>query len=90
LLKGVDHKRQFRESASAWVTEFSQTQHECRKRAGSSEVKLLATTSASARAAGVAIVSLDFVPEPSAIAQLVAGLSALAALYRFSMREPKG
>jgi hypothetical protein len=39
--------------------------------------------------AGVAIVSLDFVPEPSAIAQLVAGLSALAALYRVSMREPK-
>lgn len=39
--------------------------------------------------AGVAIVSLNFVPEPSAIAQLIAGLSLLAALYRFSMREPR-
>ena len=39
--------------------------------------------------AGVAIVSLNFVPEPSAIAQLIAGLSLLAALHHFSMRDPR-
>jgi hypothetical protein len=38
--------------------------------------------------AGVAILSLQFVPEPSAIAQLAAGLSALAAIYAFSLRKP--
>jgi hypothetical protein len=37
--------------------------------------------------AGIAILSLQFVPEPSAIAQLAAGLSALAALYGFSLRK---
>ena len=35
-----------------------------------------------ATGAGVAILSLHFVPEPSAIAQLAAGLAALAVLYR--------
>jgi len=37
--------------------------------------------------AGIAIVSLHFVPEPSAIAQLAAGLSILTALYRVSNRK---
>jgi hypothetical protein len=37
--------------------------------------------------AGVAIVSLNFVPEPSAIAQLAAGLSALTVLYGLSHRK---
>jgi hypothetical protein len=39
--------------------------------------------------AGIAIVSLHFVPEPAAIAQLAAGLSALAVLYRLSRRGSK-
>jgi len=38
-------------------------------------------------AAGVAILSLHFVPEPSAIAQLAAGLAALTVLYRLSRRD---
>jgi len=37
--------------------------------------------------AGIAIVSLHFVPEPSAIAQLAAGLSILTALYCVSSRK---
>jgi len=37
--------------------------------------------------AGVAIVSLHFIPEPAAIAQLAAGLSGLAVLYGFSRRK---
>jgi len=41
-------------------------------------------------AAGVAIVSLHFVPEPAAITQLVAGLSALAVLHRLSRRNSIG
>jgi len=40
-------------------------------------------------AAGVAILSLHFVPEPAAIAQLAAGLAALAVLYRVSRRGPR-
>jgi len=40
-----------------------------------------------ATGAGVAILSLHFVPEPSAIAQLAAGLSALAVLYCLSRRN---
>jgi len=39
--------------------------------------------------AGVAILSLHFVPEPAAIAQLAAGLSALAFLYRLSRRDSR-
>jgi hypothetical protein len=37
--------------------------------------------------AGVAVVSLQFGPEPSVIAQLAAGLLGLSALYRFSRRK---
>jgi hypothetical protein len=37
--------------------------------------------------AGVAILTLRFVPEPSAGLQLLAGLSALAALYGLSHRR---
>jgi hypothetical protein len=37
--------------------------------------------------AGVAVMSLHFVPEPAAGLQLLAGLAGLAALHRFSPRR---
>jgi len=39
--------------------------------------------------AGIAILSLHFAPEPSALAQLASGLLALAVLYGYSHRKAR-